>query len=254
MSPSSREKVLVLCRATPEDSTKLGKIVCVAGVTDHDEFRRLYPVPFKPLIRGGAIPFHKRQWIEASLHPPDDKRDIRPESRKIEMKSVTVGAKEDYAEVRTRIRRLMSPSIGAIQSTGASLGFIRPRLEDYEFATIEEDEGDQQLLFDSDGFLVGEMEVKLPQQSKYIFRCEDPSSCSCMDRPHRMQVLDWEVNELYRNVQENTKGEKEIGRKMRQKMFDFMLTRDLYFMMGTHHRWKNWLIVSVLYPKKPSAP
>ncbi len=40
---------------------------------------------------------------------------------------------------------------------------------------------------------------------------------------------------------------------MRQKMFDWMKNRDLFFMMGTHHRWHNWLVVSVLYPEKPTA-
>lgn len=30
--------------------------------------------------------------------------------------------------------------------------------------------------------------------------------------------------------------------------------RDVYFVMGTHHWWKVWMIVSVLYPPKKDAP
>jgi hypothetical protein len=47
---------------------------------------------------------------------------------------------------------------------------------------------------------------------------------------------------------EKTKDPSEITAKMRQKWFDWMKDeRDTYFMMGTHHRWKIWMIVSVLY-------
>ena len=249
---SEREKVLDLCRATPEDSTKYGQIACVAGVTKDGEFRRLYPVPFRPFARYGGIPFHKRDWIEADLYPPDDKRDKREESRKIDMRSVKVRDKEDYEDVRKRILRLLSPSIGAIENSGASLGFIRPRLLGYEFS-IAEEEKTEQLRFNPDGSLVEGMKVKLPQVSKYVFECADTSECGCGERPHRMQILDWEVNELFRNVRENTKGEAAIGHKMRKRMLDFMQTRDLYLMMGTHHRWKNWLVVSILYPPMPTA-
>jgi hypothetical protein len=244
------ENVLVLCRATPEDSSKHGTIVCVAGLTDHDEFRRLYPVPFSSFVRGGGIKFHKREWIQAALAPPDDKRDKRLESRKIDMTTVRVGAKEDYAAVRERIRRVLSRSIGAIDASGASLGFIRPRLIDYDFTIVEEEQETQQLRFDPNGFLVEGVQVRLPQQSRYLFTCEDSSSCWCKDNPHHMQILDWEVNELYRNVRKNTEGEAAIAKKMGQRMFDFMQTRDLYLLMGTHHRYKNWLIVSILYPEK----
>jgi hypothetical protein len=66
-----------------------------------------------------------------------------------------------------------------------------------------------------------------------------------------MGIHDWEVNELYRNVVSRDKDHKTIEAKMRQKWFDWMKDeRETYFMMGTHHRWKNWLVVSVLYLKR----
>ena len=100
-----QERVLVLCRAIPEESTKYGTVVCCAGLTDGGEFRRLYPVPFHPFRRGGGIPFHKKQWITASLQPPEA-RDKRAESRKIDMKSIVAGVKVDDDEVRGRIQKV----------------------------------------------------------------------------------------------------------------------------------------------------
>ena len=42
-----RERVIVLAKTYPELSSKHGPIVCVAGVNEYGEWRRLYPIPFK---------------------------------------------------------------------------------------------------------------------------------------------------------------------------------------------------------------
>lgn len=252
--PPARENILILCRATPEESEAHGTIVCVAGLTDHDEFRRLYPVPFKPFTHGGGIQFHKKQWVEASLSPPDDKRDQRPESRRIDIATVRVGAKEDDDSLRSRLQRVLSPSIASIQAGGASLGIIRPKLLDYDFAFVEEEREAKQLRFDPEGFLVKGSKVRLPQRSRYLFTCEQPSDCTCSDTPHHMQILDWEANELFRSVTKNTEDRVHVVMKMRERLFDWMRTRDLFLMMGTHHRWKNWLIVSILYLRPLGTP
>jgi hypothetical protein len=248
---SAQERVLVLCRAIPEESKKYETVVCVAGLTDQGEFRRLYPVPFRPFIEGGGIQFHKKQWITATLEPADA-RDTRAESRKIDMKSVVTGTKIDDDEVRRIIQPVLSKSIGDIQSKGASLGFIRPHLTEYDFQITEDPSKPQQFKFDPDGNLAGGTKVRLGQESKYTFKCQEGASCECTYNSHHMLILDWEVNELYRNVRKNTPVD-QIESKMRAKWLDFMRTRDLYFMMGTHHRWKNWMIVSVLYLRKPDT-
>jgi hypothetical protein len=66
-----------------------------------------------------------------------------------------------------------------------------------------------------------------------------------------MRVLDWEVNELYRHVVQRTEDHVEIKAKMRAKLLGWMKNeRMTYFLVGTHHRWQNWMIVSLLYFKK----
>lgn len=42
----------------------------------------------------------------------------------------------------------------------------------------------------------------------------------------------------------------EIKQKMKQKFEWIKNTHDVYFMMGTYHRWKTWMIVSILYLPK----
>jgi hypothetical protein len=242
---------LVLCRAIPEESKKYFHTVCVAGVTDKSELRRIYPVPFKPRVFGGGIPFRKKEWMEANLSPPDDKWDKRPESRKIDMTSVKVLTKADDNEVRKIVRSHLSVNVGAIEASGASLGFIKPKFLDYELDILSTSVLDEQAMISEEGLSPQNM-VKLKQESIYRFVCQDRSGCTCLNQPHKISIHDWEVNELYRNVVGRDKDPRVITAKMRAKWFDWMKDeRDTYFMMGTHHRWKNWLIVSVLYLQRP---
>ena len=187
----------------------------------------------------------------ADLYHPDDKRDKRPESRKIDMNSVKVVSRADENEVRRIVKSHLSVNIAAIEESGASLGFIRPKILDYECQVISTELTDQEDQTQLEGSGEPVQMIKLKQYSVYRFECQMRQDCSCAKQPHRMDIHDWEANELYRNVVGRDKDPKVIKAKMRLKWFDFMKTRDLYFMMGTHHRYKNWLVVSVLYPRQP---
>jgi hypothetical protein len=238
--PSTTEKVLILCRAIPEESKKYFRVVCVAGVNSRGELRRLYPVPLLSHVPGGGIPFHKKEWVKVNLSSPEDGRDKRPESRKVDIGSVKVLRKADDDEVRRIIKSNFHINIKSIEEDGASLGFIRPKIIDYELGIISTSPKDEQ----AGG---SETLVKLKQQSSYRFVCQMRQGCSCENQPHHMIIHDWEVNELYRNVIARDSDPDVIFAKMKEKMFGMMKEKDTYFMMGTHHRWKVWLIVSLLY-------
>lgn len=73
-----KERILILVRAMPEESRKHGHNVCVAGINENGEWRRLYP--FRFVYGKRDIDFRKKDVIEAELALPDN--DKRPESRK----------------------------------------------------------------------------------------------------------------------------------------------------------------------------
>ena len=220
----------------------------MAGVNEQGELRRIYPVPFIPHVYGGGIPFHKKEWIEAELRMPDNKREKRSESREINMSSVKVLRKVDDDEVRRVVRSNLSVNIGELKTSGASLGFIKPRVVDYECDIISTKTEDEQLQITEEGVGTQSM-IKLKQESVYHFDCQKRENCTCANQPHRMIIQDWEANELYRNVISRDKDPAVIKAKMRQRWFDSMLKRDIYFMLGTHFLHKTWMIVSVLYLK-----
>ena len=72
------EQILVLVRAIPEKSNKYGYRVCVAGINDDSEWRRLYPFKFE--YGKKLIDFTKKDQIEVKITEPDN--DKRSESRK----------------------------------------------------------------------------------------------------------------------------------------------------------------------------
>jgi len=74
-----KEKVLVLTRATPEESRKYGYKVCVAGITENGEWRRLYPFTFQ--YGKVSLPFGKKDIIEVETEKNSE--DARKESRKV---------------------------------------------------------------------------------------------------------------------------------------------------------------------------
>jgi len=240
------DTILILCRAVPEESKKYFHTVCVAGVTDKGEFRRIYPVPFKRFQQRAGIPFRKKEWIEATVLPPD-RGDKRVESRKLDFATVKVLRRADDNEVRDMVAKCLSPSVKSIESRGASLGFIKPRIVDCECIIKSTEELDRSQV-DLEGRLAGK--IKLDQESRYKFYCQERKGC-CEGRLHNIEIRDWEANELYRNVIRNEKKHSVIKHKVRKKWLDWMIDRDMYFMMGTHHVFKTWMIVSVLYLRKP---
>ena len=160
--------------------------------------------------------------------------------------------KADDDEVRAVTKQLISLNIGSIQQSGASLGLIKPKILDYDIKIISTELKDEQLQITEDGGVGAKNLVKFKQESVYYFVCKDRDGCSCLNQPHRMSIHDWEVNDWYRQVVERTQNPDEIRAEMRKKWFDWMKNeRDTYFMMGTHHRYKTWMVVSVLYLRRP---
>ena len=239
---SKKERVLVLARACPEKSRKYVHSVCVAGITQNGEWRRLYPFPFS--YGKGFIKFKKKDIIEAVVSIPSN--DKRKESRKV-MSSKNLSSPLDDKRLINRILHLVT-SLEALNKENASLGVIKPIISDLEVKINDTNVYDEQKYFSlTESFLERREKVKLPVEVRYVFRCRGEKVCK---KPHKIIVIDWEVNELVRNVMRRTKDVNEIKRKIRWRFYDFMKKRDLYFVVGTHFKFPKWLIIGILYPKK----
>ena len=235
------ERILVLVRAIPEKSERYGYLICVAGINEKSEWRRLYPFKFSYGER--LIDFGKKDLINVTLANPDN--DKRSESRKV-ITHENLNSKLNDEEILQRIIPLVS-SIEILKKEDASLGVIKPELTGIDVIINSTDIYDQQTYFSlADDYLEKREKVKMPVELRYQFKCKDEPEC----KGHNIILIDWELNELARNVMRREKDKKIIEDKIKNKFFDFMKTRDLYFFMGTHFRFGTWIIIGLFYPQK----
>ncbi|AAM06528.1 TPA: hypothetical protein HA338_07950 [Methanosarcina acetivorans] len=236
------EKIVVLVRATPEESKKHGYLVCVAGINEEGEFRRVYPFEFS--YGEKLINFKKKDRIEVVLTEPDN--DQRRESRK-QIRYKNLHSPVEDEELRNLLRSKVS-SIEKLTEENASLGVVKPELLDVKIDINSTEIYDKQQYFNLMGdYLVEKREkVKMPVELRYHFRCKNDPAC----KGHQIILLDWELNELARNVMRIDTDPASIEEKIRYKFFDSMQERDLYFVMGTHFRFKTWMIIGIFYLKK----
>lgn len=215
--------------------------MCVAGINENNQWRRLYP--FKFSYGEKLVDFKKRDLIEVTLTQPDN--DKRRESRKVTShKNLNSSLNDD--EVHERILPLVA-SIEKLDKEGASLGVVKPELLGVEVKINSTNIYDNQTYFSLTGdYLEKREKVKMPVELRYHFKCKNEPEC----RGHKIILIDWELNELARNVMKREKDPKAIEEKIRARFFDFMKTRDLYFFMGTHFRYGTWIIIGIFYPPK----
>lgn len=247
-----KEKLLVLTVAYPEESSTYQSLVCVAGLTEDGDWRRIYPIPFKRYLnlRRGGKGIQKRAWIEYELREEllrGERKDYRKESKKAVFQ--TIRRTEDKLMPLEELMDILRPQVTSIErlrerfaEDRPSLGIVKPELIKLKFIPNKAYTGHRQSNLDSKIIQV----TQLKDKPQYNFRCFQNDSC----KPHNMICEDMEVGQLYRKYEQ----EEDIVRheKMKGRLFHWMSKRDLHFVVGTHAFYpKSWLIIGLLYPKLP---
>lgn len=258
-----RERILVLVKAYPQPSQKYGESVCTAGVTHSGNCIRLYPVEFRNLPI--ETKFQKWTWIEASVIKSSDPR---PESYKIDHDTIINLHRIDTSE-HWRFRKeillpLCTSSLEELQElhdkNKVSLGIIKPGhieelvIERTSSEWSAEKQGaldraiNQPSLFTMRKVPLKSLE-KVPYKFSYRFVCDNP-----MCTGHKLQILDWEINQSFRKWRREYGTEEIALTKIREKYFEeFTQKRDLYFIMGTLKsldKFRVFSIIGLFYPPK----
>lgn len=234
--------MLVLAKAYPEYSKKYNYTICTVGITENGDWRRIYPIPFDIYLKSK---YSKRNWIEYKINN-DGNRDLRKESRKIDVDSIEIVGEEEIESVRSKLRgRLttLEELSNNYKKDKTSLGVIRPRLDNFELRDRDLDKSKRDFLKYQTTIIPmfkPDMFDKLPS---YKFRCCD--ECN----GHEIFCEDIEAVELYRKMKKSHKTTEECEHGVKEKLFDWMRLRDLYFIIGTHFLYGTPLIISLIYPK-----
>ncbi len=241
------ERMLVLAKAYPNISSRYQELICVAGITESGDLRRIYPVPWRLFWANQG--FSKKQWIEYRIVGTPEK-DRRPESIKIDQNSIKKLQLASFREIKKMISPLLTNAeelAAKFKQDEKSLGFVRPSLIDLvesERDVEKFDEMEKQLT------LLGDSAVRIdviPVKLSYNYQCMDNAGKTC-GYTHNHMCEDWEMGALYRKYMEDRKTAYE---KTKDAFLNKMISRpECYFMIGTHYRWKTPIIVSVIYPTK----
>ncbi len=242
-----KERLLVLAKAAPVQSSKYRYLVCVAGITESGEWRRVYPVPWEVFSGKSKNKFMKKQWIEYEL-VEDKSPDGRPESRKIKKHSIVPLHHENYKSIKKMLEDKLT-NMEILQNKKrqeCSLGVVKPSIiKDIVWMDREVlSNDDTKVQLTLDGTEVINLEP-LDKKFQYHFKCS--STCPT---EHKIMCEDWKIEELYRKLKKKYNVDKACNLVKNKFLNEIYYKDHTYFIVGTHHRWNTWLIVSVVYPKK----
>lgn len=260
----ARERVLITVKTYPTLSRKLGELVCTAGVREEGSWVRLYPIPFRLLDWQGR--YAKFDWIETTLIKST--KDPRPESfHPVDPQDIVIvghlDTQDDWRERRrlllekTTVHTRLQPLIEGAHANRQSLAVFKPaRILDFRWeegerawdaAKVEEmrSREDQGELFSGgDWRKTFQLIPKLPWDFSYRFADTD-------GRESELQVLDWEVGQLYWNCLKQCEGDEAAAlAKVKHKYLTVFRETDLHFFLGTtrqYHGWASnpWQIIGV---------
>lgn len=248
------KKVLIVVRTYPIPVANGVEVSCTAGITDGNQWVRLFPVPYR-FLRGDRR-FHKYQWIEAKVFK--SKSDQRPESYKLDPESINILSEplstgrgwqaRKNVLFRLKVRSLCQLRRERDQRGWPTLGFFRPKAIHRLIIKPESPNwSDNQLAMLRQGSLfekgpVVELE-KVPYSFKYQFSCDDDQCAG-----HNMVCTDWEMGESWRKWK-NDYGENWES-KFRQRYEEEMISKnDTHFYVGTvFPHPQTWIIVGLFYP------
>ena len=260
----ARERILIAVKTYPTLSRKHGELVCTAGVREDGSWIRLYPIPFR------LLDYHKRyakfDWIETTL--VKSTKDPRPESfHPVDSSDIVnlgnLGTEDQWRERRrfvlekATVHHRLQPLIEAAHNNQASLAVFKPSRilgfpwesadRDWDSVKVEEMRlraGQGELFAGDDWRQTFKLIPKVPYKFSYRFADEE-------GKESEMQILDWEIGQLYWNCVRAADGNEEVAlSKVREKYLDAFTKTDLHFFLGTtqnYHSWATnpWVIIGV---------
>lgn len=251
------EELLILTKTYPSPSARYRETTCVAALTRTGELRRLFPVPFRFLSENSR--FKRWHWIRAAVAKTE--ADHRPESRRIDADSIelldeSVSTARGWADRRELIDPHVVEDVFELEErrkrTGQTLGFVQPKCiselevtasKQPDWTEEEKRKLEQEGLFDTHQMRDRVILRKVPVDFHYRYISGE--------RVERHKILDWEAAALYWRCQKDH-GPAGWERAFRQRLETEFSQKDLYFLMGTIHRFPSrWLIVGLIYPPKP---
>lgn len=248
----------MVVKTAPNPSGKYRETVCTAGITEKGKWIRLYPLPFRYIDFYHR--FSKYQWISVEMKKRPPERDFRIDSYEPNTDTISPIGKPlpagNWIERKQILIPTSSKSMEDIKEKyddhKESLGIFKPKRitrfviepADNSWSKKQEQVLAQQVLF---GEQPKPLE-KMPFNFSYEFECDDERCNS-----HKMQIIDWELYELYRHMKEKNPMDIDLAlEKVKQKWLDTMwdAEKDSYLIVGSVYPKPTFVVLGVFWPPK----
>jgi hypothetical protein len=125
-----------------------------------------------------------------------------------------------------------------------SLGVIKPKLQNFRLKDRVWDKEKRETIMSQTTLTPTFKADLLDKRPEYTFNCGN-EECNI----HNIICEDMEAMILYKKMKDSYNNDEIILEKVKQKLFDFMKERDLFFIMGSHFRFPTFIVISLIYPK-----
>jgi hypothetical protein len=250
------KKVLVTVKTYPNPSRKYQETVCVAGIDlDTNAWIRLYPIKFRDLEANKQ--FKKNNGIKIKAQKAKD--DKRPESYQVDADSIEIVDWYDSKKLWEKRKKVVLPTLSKsfceiIEESklhDKSLGVFKPDKVHFIHKKVKTDDlEERQKYYAQQGFFDKAKKPiePIPYDFRYSFFCQDEPDCP----GHNLLIIDWEINQAYRQWRYNYKPEPLLLEKIKERWLNNMCTNkhDTYFFVGNTKRFReNFMVLGVFYPR-----
>jgi len=265
-----RKKILIVVKTYPTRSKKYTELVCTAGVDEDGNWYRIYPIPTKSLKDYKGL--QKYTWIDAEIEK--DSSDTRPESYKINISSVellsTIPTDNNWSYrkdviLKSNIHDNLDEIINLANKDNTlsvclfnptkflSIYFETKKAEEFSKEEKRAYKNANANLFEHNSSCEVEFNAmpSIPYDIKLVF--ED-----CNGKKSKMNILDWEISQLYWNLKNSKKSDTEIKQGIKDKLNWMIKERELYLCLGTMKQMHGWTsnpftIIGLFYPPKDTG-
>lgn len=263
MAPETHQEIeiVVSVMAYPAISTRHGEVVCVAGFRHDTLWEPTWVRLFPFRVRDIPTELRVRKWDVIRLRVRKARSDRRPESFTPDMDSIRVVGHLDTKRNWEARRALVDPHRGRTMrqvldqqaAEGISLAVVEPGeildLEVTARSTKELQEARERAereIAQGDLFSLDDRLPLEPVPFDFHMVLQYPDE----DQPRRLKVVDWEINQAFRNYRSNYR---EPEQEVRKHWLSDVCGpgRDPCFLIGNQHRFPDqWLLLGIVWPKK----
>jgi len=243
----SKSRVTILVKASPQPSEAHNETVCCAGIDDHGNWKRLFPIRFRQLSDQQSF----KRWDNVEFEYRLPTSDKRSESCRVHEESIKiVGAVRSKDEKSAIVDRALVGSEKEAMKHGASLALIRPDKAKFTWAKRLQSELDAakrnfEKRAAQTSFLDAELAAYEPCPYKFTMSYLDA------DGPHNKICADWETAAAFFNLSKKFDEVTVLEHLRRTYTEDYVKTGLVFALGNMAKRPQTWQLLGIFPVQVP---